>query len=128
MYMTQDTSDSSDKKPSRKSVRKKPSKPDSIEEESIEDEALKKKIQKALQTNLMDYAKKKNLSKKQISTINGFVEEHLSCFILLGYTVAGEPVTIINASTPRDSDALGTHIQKFLTKYVDPPPGYPPAH
>ena len=33
--------------------------------------------------NLDDYAKKKNLSQKQVSVINSFIEEHLSCFILL---------------------------------------------
>lgn len=117
MQMTHDKDNESDdsKKPKRKPVRKKKEPPP----EKIDD-VFKEKIQKAIQSNLDEYAKKKHLSQKQISTINSFIEEHLGCFILLGYTVSGDPVSIINASTPKDSDSLGTLVQKFLSKYSDP--------
>tara|TARA_R110000772_G_scaffold256249_1_gene372718 strand:- start:1 stop:372 length:372 start_codon:yes stop_codon:yes gene_type:complete len=85
------------------------------------DDEYKRKIQKALEANLIEYAQKKRLSQKQITVINSFIEEHLSCFVLLGYTCAGEPVTLVNAPTVKDSDSLGTALQKFLMKYVDPP-------
>ena len=104
------------RKSTRKSTRKE-------SEEPVEnDKEYKDKIRKALQANLMDFAKKKNLSQKQVTVINSFIEEHLSCFILLGYTTTGEPVTVVNAPTTKDSDSLGTLIQKFLVKYTDPPP------
>ena len=115
--MTHDKDNESDdsKKPKRRPARKKKeTTPDKI------DDVFKKKIQKAIQSNLDEYAKKRNLSQKQISIINSFVEEHLGCFILLGYTVSGDPVSIVNAPTPKDSDSLGTLIQKFLSKYSDP--------
>lgn len=115
--MTHDKDSESDgsKKPKRRPARKKKEdSPDKI------DDVFKKKIQQAIQSNLDEYAKKRNLSQKQISIINSFVEEHLGCFILLGYTVSGDPVSIVNAPTPKDSDSLGTLIQKFLSKYSDP--------
>lgn len=115
--MTHDKDSESDdsKKPKRKVIKKKKE----ISSDQL-DEQFKEKIQKAIQSNLDEYAKKRSLSQKQISTINSFVEEHLGCFILLGYTVDGDPVSIVNAPTPKDSDSLGTLIQKFLLKYSDP--------
>ena len=125
MYMTQDD-DKTPKRPRKKTIKKRVEK--LPEEEPGEDIEFKQKIQKALQANLADYAKKKNLSQKQVSVINSFIEEHLSCFILLGYTATGDPVSIVNAPTQKDSDSLGTLIQKFLAKYVDPPPMLPPGY
>lgn len=112
-----------DDKPSRKPRRpraKKKKEPVEDVDDNI-DEAFKKKIQRALQDNLIEMAKRKNLSQKQISIINSFIEEHLSCFVLLGYTVNGNPVSLVNAPTQKDSDSLGTLLQKFFMKYVDPP-------
>ena len=117
--MTQD-SDKKPKKPAKKETKNPPAKKN--KDTSIDDNNFKAKIQKALQANLEDYAKRKSLSQKQVAVINSFIEEHLSCFILLGYTANGDPVTIVNAHTQKDSDSLGTLIQKFLVKYIDPPP------
>ena len=47
------------------------------------DDEYKRKIQKALEANLIEYAQKKRLSQKQITVINSFIEEHLSCFVLI---------------------------------------------
>ena len=127
MYMTQDD-DKSPKRPRKKTTKKvsKKSVDKKQEETPPEDSEFKNKIQKAIQSNLADYARKKHLSQQQVQTINSFIEEHLSCFILLGYTVNGEPVSVVNAPTQKDSDSLGTLIQKFLAKYIDPPPGMLP--
>ena len=113
-----------DKKPKKKTAprRKTVKKKEEIEtEEDIAERLFRKKIKAAIEANLMEYAVQKNLSKKQINTINGFIEEHLSCFVLLGYSVDGEPISIVNARTQQNSDALGTLLQKFLIKYIDPP-------
>lgn len=126
MYMTQD-SDKTPKRPQRKTTRKvtekktTKSKKENISSDAT-DKEFRDKIQKALQANLTDIARRKNLSRKQVSVINSFIEEHLGCFILLGYSANGEPVSIVNAPTQKDSDSLGTMIQKFLVKYIDPPP------
>lgn len=90
------------------------------------DEEYKKKIQKALEESIVEYSKAKRLSQKQLKIINSYIEEHLSCFVLLGYTVSGEPVTLVNSPTPKDSDSLGTLLHKFVIKYMDPPAPQPP--
>ena len=122
--MTQDD-DKTPKRPKRKVTKKTTKKP---LEESAEDVDFKKKIQKAIQADLSIFAKKRSLSQKQVSVINSFIEEHLSYFILLGYTSNGDPVSVVNAPTQKDSDSLGTLIQKFLAKYVDPPQQLPPHY
>ena len=124
--MTQEDDKKPGKKTTRKTSRKRstketPSKKSTSKTENDFDEEYKNKIRAALQNNLKEYLKNRNLSQKQISTINSFVEEHLSCFVLLGYTVNGDPVTLVNAATQKDSDSLGTLLQKFLSKYSEPP-------
>ena len=101
---------------------KKSDKNELADEVDAEEKIFRNKIKAAIEANLAEYASKKNLSQKQISVINSFIEEHLSCFVLLGYSVKGDPVSLINAPTQQDSDALGTLLQKFLVKYIDPPP------
>jgi phenylalanyl-tRNA synthetase alpha subunit len=93
--------------------------------EELKNEEYKKQIQDALKANLDEYLKNRSLSQKQISSINSLIEEHLSCFVLVGYTVDGEPVTLINAQTQKDQDSLGTILQKVLKKYSDPPNNLP---
>ena len=124
MYMTQDSDKSPKKSTSKKKTSGSSNKEKKVDEGSFidGDEEFAAKIRKALETNLDEYSKKRNLTKKQITTITSFIEEHLSCFVLLGYTVDGEPITIVNANTPKDSDSLGTALQKFLARYSDPPP------
>jgi len=107
----------------KRSVKKKTptmkSKP--VKKKSAEDQ-FRDKINEAIRVNLSEYAKQKNLTHKQVTSINSYVEEHLSCFVLIGYNAAGDPVSIVNAKTPKDSDSLGTLLNKFLMKYSDPPP------
>lgn len=107
----------------KRSVKKKTptmkSKP--VKKKSAEDH-FRDKINEAIRVNLSEYAKQKNLTHKQVTSINSYVEEHLSCFVLIGYNAAGDPVSIVNAKTPKDSDSLGTLLNKFLMKYSDPPP------
>ena len=123
--MTQENDNSPEKpapkKPARKRTpAKRPTGKKKTTKKSSEEE-YKSKIQKALALQLDDYLKNRTLSQKQISTINSFVEEHLSCFVLLGYTVDGDPVSLLNANTQKDSDSLGTLLQKFMAKNVEPP-------
>jgi hypothetical protein len=120
MYMTQNDDKQPKRKSSRKSSRKK-----SKEEEL--DEEIEKKIEAAFRLNLVEAAKKKKASHKQMTNINSYIEEHLGCFLLLGYTIDGDPVTLVNAKTQKDSDSLGASIQRFMMKYQDPtPPAGPP--
>ena len=110
------------KKPRRTSTAKKKI---TKSKEELKNEEYKKQIQDALKANLDEYLKNRSLSQKQISSINSLIEEHLSCFVLVGYTVDGEPVTLINAQSQKDQDSLGTILQKVLKKYSDPPNNLP---
>ena len=122
--MTDKDEDSSKKrKPGRPRKKKQ-----QIDDESTSrpgEDSLKSQIHDALMGHLSDYAKKKNLSRKQVQTLNAYLEEHLSCFVLLGYTHDGNTLSVVNAHTQKNSDALGTLLQKFIVRNVDPPP-YPP--
>jgi phenylalanyl-tRNA synthetase alpha subunit len=108
-------------RPTSRSTRKKTTK----SKEELKNEEYKKQIQQALKANLDEYLKNRNLNQKQISSLNSLIEEHLSCFVLVGYTVDGEPLTLVNAQTQKDSDSLGTILQKVLKKYQDPPSSQP---
>ena len=123
--MTQENDNSPEKPAPKKPARKRtPAKRTTGKKKTTKkssEEEYKSKIQKALALQLDDYLKNRTLSQKQISTINSFVEEHLSCFVLLGYTVDGDPVSLLNANTQKDSDSLGTLLQKFMAKNVEPP-------
>ena len=123
--MTQENDNSPEKPAPKKPARKRtPAKRTTGKKKTTKkssEEEYKSKIQKALALQLDDYLKNRTLSQKQISTINSFVEEHLSCFVLLGYTVDGDPVSLLNANTQKDSDSLGTLLQKFMAKNIEPP-------
>ena len=62
--------------------------------------------------------------RKTVKHITSRIHEHLSCFILIGYSQDGTPVQITTASNPRDYDALSTALQKYLFDlYPKGPPG-----
>ncbi|MAF35903.1 hypothetical protein CL622_02175 [archaeon] len=124
--MTTIGSNDNSKKPKRKKAAKRAKKIVKKEEQSPEEEqfdpGLKRQIRAALQLHLDEFVKRKNLSHKQVQAVNSFIEEYLSCFVLLGYTYDGFPVTVVNAKSPKDSDSLGTMLQKFLIMNMDVPP------
>lgn len=120
--------DDNDKPENPQPKRKKTTRAKKIKKQEPEKDTYRDQITEAITKNLIEYGKKRKLSQKQITTINSYVEEYLSCFILLGYTPAGDPVTLVNAPTTKDSDSLGTLIQKFMMKYMDPPPAPPPHY
>ena len=49
-----------------------------------------------------------------MKAIGGNLQEHLDSFILIGYTMTGEPVQMMFAPTPKDIDSLSTNLQKFI--------------
>ena len=112
MYMA----DKNDKSSSRKKTTKKTSKTEL-------GESMEKKIEAAIRLNLQEMAKKKKMNYKQMEVINSFIEEHLGCFVLLGYTIDGEPVSLVNAQTPKDSDSLSNMLQKYMSRFQEPPRG-----
>ena len=54
------------------------------------------------------------------------IEEYLSNFIVIGYTVDGAPVTVTCARTQKDLDSLSTSLHKYLLDRIQGdqfPPG-----
>lgn len=108
--------DDKDKRPRKRATKKK-----SVIKKVTDEDKIRDKITEAIRINLEEFADKKQLSQKQMNVINSFIEEHLSCFVLIGYNNSGEPISLINAKTPKDSDSLGTLLHKFMSKYIEPP-------
>jgi hypothetical protein len=75
---------------------------------------VKELTHKALISFLRDQLKNKNESKKDMDALTSQILEFLNCFILLGYNVDGEPVTIISAHNQQEADSLGSLINKFI--------------
>ena len=71
-------------------------------------------IRAALETHLVEYAKKRTNQKRNVEQLTTTIEEYLSSFVLLGYNYDGEPVTLVSANTQQHSDSLSTLIQKFI--------------
>lgn len=71
-------------------------------------------IKAALETHLVEYARKKHTQKRDTELLTSTIEEYLSSFVLLGYNYDGDSVTLVSASTQQQSDSLGTLIQKFI--------------
>lgn len=55
----------------------------------------------------------------------GNVQEYLSNFILIGYTVNGDPVNITYGKSARDYDSLNTALHKYIMDNYSPPPPPP---
>ena len=47
------------------------------------------------------------------------MQEYLSCYILIGYTVEGRAVNITYSPTSKDMDSLNTGLQRYI---IDGPP------
>ena len=52
--------------------------------------------------------------RNSIKAVGSNLQEHLGCFILVGYTIEGEPVQLTFAPTPQDMDSLSTGLHKFI--------------
>lgn len=82
-------------------------------------------IKSALETHLVEYARKKHTQKRDTELLKNTIEEYLSSFVLLGYNYDGDPVQLVSASTQQQSDSLGTLLQKFIiSQSPHTPPGY----
>ena len=82
-------------------------------------------IKSALESHLVEYARKKHTQKRDTELLKGTIEEYLSSFVLLGYNYDGDPVQLVSASNQQQSDSLGTLLQKFIiSQSPHTPPGY----
>lgn len=86
---------------------------------SEEDEKLKELIREALAMRINVTSKKKS-QRNLNATLGSVVGEFLDSFIILGYDLAGNPVTIKLASTIQSDEALKSLLIKVFAKEIRP--------
>jgi len=83
------------------------------------DAETKEVIRKAMISSLEEKLENTNGIKKDLKTLTSVVEEFLSSFVILGYTVDGDPVHCISAHNQQEADSLVTLINKFFHTHLD---------
>lgn len=63
-------------------------------------------IAQALARHKSDFLLEQKEKFKDVTHLSTIVEEYLSCFSLIGYTMQGEKVCVFNASSSKDEAAL----------------------
>jgi len=99
-----------DKTPKRRKIKSKKS-----EEFDPNDVAsIKELTQKALTAILQNQLNNKSESRKNTESLASVIEEFLSTYIILGYSLDGTPVHIISAHNQQEADSLTTLVNKFI--------------
>jgi len=95
--------------------KKKQSKGKKTEEFDPKDAAdVKKLTQKALTAILQNQINNKSEHRKNTESLAAVIEEFLTSYIILGYSLDGTPVHIISAHNQQEADSLTTLINKFI--------------
>lgn len=82
------------------------------------DECADKFFEKLLYNALKEQASTNRYSIECKAAIIDQLAEFLSCFILIGFDLNGDPIEITKSKTPQEGDALGMRLQKFAPKYL----------
>ena len=51
---------------------------------------------------------------KDMRAMCGHLQEYLDNYVLIGYTLDGNPVNVTYAKSTRDNDALSTALQRYI--------------
>ena len=95
--------------------RKKKSKVNKTEEFDPKNTAdIKELTQKALTAILQTQLNNKNEHRKNTDSLAAVIEEFLSSYIILGYSLDGSPIHIISAHNQQEADSLTTLVNKFI--------------
>jgi len=76
--------------------------------------ALKDLTQKALTAILQNQLNNKSESRKNTESLAAVIEEFLTSYIILGYSLDGSPIHIISAHNQQEADSLTTLVNKFI--------------
>lgn len=72
-------------------------------------------LQNLLKEALTSFAEeKKRTTTNEIDAMLGTLEEFLQTFVLIGYTLDGEPFSVINAHSQQEADSLSTAVTRFF--------------
>jgi hypothetical protein len=104
-----------EKKPSRRGRRKKQTHPLAEDEllpiSKAESININQVFAQALKQYKDELLQRKSVHNKDLGQLNSIVEEYLSCFAIVGFSLQGDKVCIFNANTAKDEGALVDHLR-----------------
>lgn len=87
-------------------------------------------LKNMIKQQLGDYIRKNKIKDDTATLLTNMLQEYLSCCLVIGYDFQGQPMTIISVNNQQEADAIGTHLQRFITnsqsQSFGPPGGFPP--
>lgn len=90
---------------------RKPAKSTKSSKPTLSPDQLKSLLKEALK----GYAEDKYRSTSDdLGAMMGTLEEFLKTFVLIGYTLDGEPFSVINANSQQEADSLSTAVTRFF--------------
>jgi hypothetical protein len=87
------------------------------------DSETKDLARKAFAAFIQNQIKESSSARKNTDALVNTVQEFLNSFIILGYTMDGQPVNFIFAHNQQEADSLATLLNKFFMKNVKGEPG-----
>jgi len=102
-----------DKTPKKKRLKKKT---ESFDPKANAD--IKELTQKALRDVFDEQLKNKTDRKKNLDALAATIEEFLTSYIVIGYTIEGNAINIVSAHNQLEADSLTTLMNRFFNNHI----------
>jgi hypothetical protein len=87
--------------------------------EEVIDEVSARRIQEVLEHSALlhniEEVRKQKLKNQDTQALAHIAEEYMKCFVILGYDLHGDKVTIVNANNSQDQDSLVEHLLSSIS-------------
>jgi hypothetical protein len=110
----------SKKRSSKKSISPKLSATDIEQGVSIEKNLHVEDVIKQAFLRFYDNASIRGAKVKDLEHLDVITQEYLNSYMILGYDINGEKVSIMHAESPHDRDALVEHLRTTLLNFLNP--------
>lgn len=111
--------DKNSNKPRAKRTKKK-STVDNLEPTQTTDAVPSIDVQRLMQEALKSFAEARVRSTAdELNAVSSILEEFLQSYVLIAYTMKGDPINIMFAPTQQDADALSTSVTRFFMQHND---------
>ena len=119
------TEDQNKKKPVKKKASKKSNSPklsaaDIEQGISVEKNLQVEEVIKQAFLRFYDNASIRGSKVKDLEHLDVITQEYLNSYMILGYDINGEKVSIMHAENPHDRDALVEHLRTTLLNFLNP--------
>jgi hypothetical protein len=108
------------RKPSKKSISPKLSATNIEQGVPIERNLHVEDVIKQAFLRFYDNASIRSSKVKDLEHLDIITQEYLNSFMILGYDINGEKVSIMHAENPHDKDALIEHLRTTLLNFLNP--------